>query len=191
VEIMPGDLIVIAGTPNSGKTALLLDMVYRNMNIWSCHYFSTEMSRYALKKRLIKKDFDSKLWNFKFTDDFSGKYEDVIKPDGLNFIDYVEQNEGEAFKIPGILAKIQRNLKTGVAVVALQKNLGNSYGVGGQQTTAKPTLFLSVESDFPGAILKIVKAKVYKGANPNGDIAHFKILNGIDIIQDTGWAQDV
>jgi hypothetical protein len=189
VEILPKDLIVVAGTPNAGKTALLLDMVARNQDKFECWYFSTEMGQQACARRLAMRDPHID-WKFKFVQDF-GAYEDVIKPDALNFIDYVEQNEGEAFKIPGILAKIQRKLKNGVAVVALQKNRGKGWAVGGEQTRAKPTLFLSVESDYPGQILRIEKAKAFKDYNPNGFYMKFKIVKGINLVNMTDWGPEI
>lgn len=189
VEILPKDLIVIAGTPNSGKTALMLDMVARNQDRWECWYFSTEMGQQACARRLALRD-PSINWKFKFVQDF-GSYEDVIKPDCLNFIDYIEQNEGEAFKIPGLLAKVQRKLNKGVAVVALQKNTGKGWGIGGEQTRAKPTLFLSVEPQYPGQILRIEKAKAFKEYNPNGYCMKFKIIKGINLRNETDWGPEL
>ena len=191
VEILPKDLIVIAGTPNAGKTAVLLNMVYQNMGDWPCFYFSTEMSRQACKRRMVRKDpppLNNK-WKFKFVENFLN-FEDIIKPDSLNFIDYVEQNEGEAYKIPGILAKIQRKLRRGIAIVALQKNQGVAWGIGGQQTKAKPALFLTVEQDYPGQILRVVKAKCFKDFNPNGFCLKFKIINGVNLKQETSWGPE-
>jgi len=189
VDILPKDLIVVAGTPNAGKTAILLDMVARNQDKWECWYFSTEMGQQACARRLAQRDPHID-WKFKFVQDF-GAYEDVIKPDALNFIDYVEQNEGEAFKIPGILAKVQRKLKKGVAVVALQKNTGKGWAVGGEQTRAKPTLFLSVEQQYPGQILKIEKAKAFKDYNPNGFFLKFKIIKGINLRNENDWGPEL
>jgi len=190
VEILPGDLIVIAGTPNSGKTALFLDTVAHNMNAWECWYFSTEMGPTAWARRRDKRDPPLE-WKFKFVHGFSN-YEDIIKPDAMNFIDYVEQNEGEAFKIPGILAKIQRKLRKGVAFVALQKNQGMEWGIGGQQTKAKPALFLAVEPDYPqGAKIRVVKAKAFKEYNPNGFCCNFKIIKGINLLETSGWGPEI
>ena len=189
VEILPGDLIVIAGTPNAGKTAILLDTVAHNMDVWDCWYFSTEMGPGAWARRREKRDPPLE-WKFKFVHGFSN-YEDIIKPDAMNFIDYVEQNEGEAYKIPGLLAKIQRKLRKGVAFVALQKNKGMEWGIGGQQTRAKPALFLTVEPDFPnGAKMRIEKAKAFKEYNPNGFCCNFKIIKGINLLEMTGWAPE-
>jgi len=190
VDILPKDLIVIAGTPNAGKTALLLDIVAKNQDKWECLYFSTEMGEQALVRRMAQRE-PSINWKFKFASDINGSYQDLIKPDALNFIDYVEQNEGEAFKIPGILAKIQRKLKNGVAIVALQKNHGKGSAVGGEQTRAKPTLFLSVEQQYPGQILRIEKAKAFKDYNPNGFCMKFKIVKGINLINQTDWGPEI
>lgn len=192
VELMPGDLVVIAGTPNSGKTALLMNMIYDNMDKWKCFYYSTEMSRFACRRRMIKKDpppVDNK-WKFRFVENFTN-FEDVVRPDDLSILDYLEQNEGEAYKIPGILAKIQRKLDKGVAIVALQKNKGMDWGVGGQQTRAKPALFLTVEENYPaGQILKVIKAKTFTDVNPNGFVCQFRIVKGINLQQTTGWGPE-
>lgn len=56
VEIMPGNLIVIAGVANSGKTAFLLDFIRLNMNTHELHYFNSEMGKSELRKRIVKFD---------------------------------------------------------------------------------------------------------------------------------------
>ncbi|MFH2033654.1 MAG: bifunctional DNA primase/polymerase [Candidatus Margulisiibacteriota bacterium] len=190
VEILPGDLIVIAGTPNAGKTAILLDTIAHNMAVWECWYFSTELGPAAWARRRDKRE-PAVDWKFKFVHGFSN-YEDIIKPDAMNFIDYVEQNEGEAYKIPGLLAKIQRKLRKGVAFVALQKNQGMEWGIGGQQTKAKPALFLTVEANYPqGARMRVVKAKAFKEYNPNGFYCDFKIIKGINLLETSGWGPEL
>ena len=187
VEIMPKDLIVIAGSPNAGKTALLLETVRLNMRQHKIWYFSTEMGRYNCKKRLAKHEFEDN-WDFNFVDDFPN-YLDVIQPDNFNIIDYVEVMEGEFYKIPSILAGIQKRLQNGIAIVALQKDPAKSYGVGGEQTKAKPALFLTIDQDYPGAMLKIEKAKNYKDMNPYGYKHKIKIIQGINIVGDGMWTK--
>jgi hypothetical protein len=185
VEIMPKDLIVFAGTPNAGKTALMLETVRLNMAKHKCYYFSTELGRHAAKKRLRKHGSCGK-WKFKFIDDFSN-YLDVIEPDHFNFIDYVEVTEGEYYKIPSILSGIQRRLKNGLAFVALQKNPGCSHALGGPQTKAKPALFCTLEEERPGAKLILDKVKNYRDMNPNGLVHKFKIVKGINVIPHGSW----
>ena len=185
LEIMPKDLIVFAGVPNSGKTAVLLETLRINMGQFKCFYFSSEMGKHNCKKRISKSTATEK-WDFKFIEDFPN-FIDIIQPDDLNFIDYIEETEGEAYKIPGLLAKIQKRLKKGVAIVALQKNPDKSYAIGGHQTKAKPALFCTIDPKYPGALMRIVKAKNYKDENPNGYIRDFKIVNGINIIPGGVW----
>lgn len=188
VEIMPKDLIVIAGSPNAGKTALMFEIVRLNMQQHKIWYFSTEMGRYNCKRRLAKHEYEDN-WDFNFVDDFPN-YLDVIQPDNFNIIDYVEVAEGEYYKIPSILAGIQKRLQNGVAIVALQKDPSKSYGVGGEQTKAKPALFMTIDADYPGAILRIEKAKNYKDMNPYGYRHRIKIVRGINIIADGVWGRD-
>ena len=192
VEIMPKDLIVFAGVPNSGKSSVMMECAGLNQNLAECWYFSSEMGRVNWKKRLLKYDGGSKVkWNYKFVDDFPN-FVDVIKPDAFNFIDYVEVADGEFYKIPSILAAIQKKLKTGIAFVALQKNTDKTYGVGGQQTLAKPALFLTIDPDYPrGAVMKVAKAKNYINENPNGFQIKFKIHNGINLKPSGVWMPEM
>ena len=110
-------------------------------------------------------------------------YKGVIQADDLNLVDYVESDE--PYKIPHILAGIQRSLKTGVAVVALQKNNGNEYAYGGYETIAKPAVFCALEN----STCKVVKAKNWASdhINPNGFQAKFKIYAGINLSRVGGW----
>ncbi len=52
VDAMPGNIIVIAGEPNSGKTAFLLNVARMNMHDFDVHYFNSEMGEAEWKKRL-------------------------------------------------------------------------------------------------------------------------------------------
>jgi hypothetical protein len=189
IEIMPKDLIVYAGAPNTGKTALMFETVRLNMDNHRCWYFSTEMSRYNAKKR-IAKHRECNEWNFKFSDEIPNYY-DILRPNDLNFIDYVEPPEGDYYKVASYLAGIQKRLKNGLAFVALQKKSGVDYALGGQATLAKPALFCSIDTDFPGAVLKMVKAKNYREHNVNGYVLRFKIIDGINIIKDGSWLPEM
>ena len=57
---MPKNIIVVAGTPNAGKTAFLLNVVQMNMSgKMPIHYFSSEMGSMEFKGRLQKFDLPS------------------------------------------------------------------------------------------------------------------------------------
>lgn len=183
VELFPKDLLVYSGPPNEGKTAFLFEALRLNMNRFNCYYFSSEMSARACRNRLSKhRETPLKDWKIRFVESFNS-YEDVIQPDDLNFIDYIEPPDGEYFKVPAILSSIQRKLNEGIAIVALQKNPGTSYGIGGFQTKAKPSIFCTLE----GNILKVEKAKNFNKINPNGYTAKFKIFDGINLSRVGDW----
>ncbi|GAG27828.1 unnamed protein product, partial [marine sediment metagenome] len=54
VGIMPGNIIIIAGEPNAGKTAMMLNIIKSNMVKFNVHYFNSEMGGGELKDRLSK-----------------------------------------------------------------------------------------------------------------------------------------
>ena len=183
VEIMPKDLIVFAGVPNAGKTAIMLETARLNFERYKCWYFSTEMGARNCAKRLAKHE-NTKIedWKINFVEDFSRHYKDIVQPDDLTFIDYVESDE--PYKIPSILAGIQSKIRGGIAIVALQKNKGIEHAYGGYQTIAKPALFCSLEN----SMCKIVKAKNWAGKiNPSGFSINFKIRDGINIVRVGHW----
>jgi len=185
VEIMPGNIILIAGSPNAGKTGLLLNIIQANQKKFETHYFNSEMGNGELKKRLMLfDDMSINQWKFKAWER-SSSFSDVIKPGPgkLNIIDFLEIHDN-FYEIGGKLAEIHNKLKGAVAIVALQKNKGSDCGLGGFRSLEKPRLYLSMES----GTLKIVKAKNWKGGeNPNGKQICFKVVNGCKFIQTQSW----
>ena len=51
---MPGNIIVVAGEQNAGKTAFLLNFVRLNMTRHEMFYYSSEMGASEMRKRLEK-----------------------------------------------------------------------------------------------------------------------------------------
>jgi len=189
VEIMPGNIIVIAGSPDSGKTGLLLNIIRENMRRHEVHYFNSEMGSSELKKRLSNfDDLTLDMWNFKAWER-SDNFGDVIKPGPgkINIIDFLEMHEN-FYEVGGKLAEIHKKLKGAIAFVALQKNPGQKMGLGGFRSAEKPRLYLSMDS---GA-LTIAKAKNWTTSeNPNGLQYRFKIVGGCKFIKVQGWHRPV
>lgn len=187
VEILPGNIILLAGAPNSGKTAFMMNIIRENMNKFDVHYFNSEMGALELQKRLLKQGTDLSEWKFKAwarDQDFH----DVIKsgPDKLNIIDYLEIYN-EFYSISGKINDIHNALDGGIAIICLQKNPNSELGLGGTRTIEKPRLALALDAN----ILKVIKAKNWKnGINPNSKEINFKLVDGIKIIEDrNGWTQ--
>ncbi len=183
VKTMPKNIIIIAGEPNAGKTAFLLGVVALNMKSHRVHYFSSEMGALELKERLQKFDLPLDQWRFK-AKERADNFADVIRPDDLNIVDFLEVH-ADFWKVGGMIKDIHDRLKSGVAVVAIQKNRGSDYGLGGGRGLEKPRLYLSME---PG-LIKIIKAKNWADGriNPNGLQRGFKLVNGCEFFPTTDW----
>jgi len=176
--IYPKNLAVIAGAPNAGKTALLLNVIRLNQSDFTIHYYSSEMGPEEMKLRLSKFD-DVETWTFDARER-SMNFADVIYPDDINIIDYIEITSGEFYRIAEELRAIFDKLNKGIAIIALQKKKGAELGRGAEFSLEKPRLYLSMDS----GTLKIIKAKNWavEGENPNGVEFNFKLLNGAKFI---------
>jgi len=190
-SLYPKNICVIAGSPNAGKTALVLNVAEMNFDRYKgrIRYVSSEMGATELKTRLQK--FESPLEDWQGVDfrEKAGNFSDVIMPDWLNIIDFYEISD-QFWKIAEDLKRIYEKLKKGIAIVCLQKSLGKSEGRGGDFGLEKPRLYLNLDPDPPdGAVLTIRKAKAWaiEGRNPNHYKTRFKIVNGSKLIQQGDW----
>jgi len=187
VQIHPGNLIIIAGAPNAGKTAFMLNIAKENMlKDWKVHYFTSEMDAGELRLRLMKfPDMSLEDWEFKAYrrgDNFS----DVIVSgaNNMNIIDFLEVHD-EFYIIARRLKEIHDRLKGAIAVIGLQKNPGQDTGLGGWRSMEVTRLALALEYGR----CKITKAKNWATEkNPNGWQMDFKLVDGCRIIPNMkGW----
>jgi len=165
-ELYQNSVVIIAGAPNSGKTALMLNIVKENMSRFNVNYFNSEMSAGELKVRLNKFDYiDIDQWDFKAYER-SSNFHDVIKPgpENLNIIDFLECHD-EFFKMGKMIKDIHDRLDGSVAIIAIQKNPNVDTGLGGFRSLEVTRLALAIDYGR----IKIVKAKNFSGeTNPNG-----------------------
>jgi hypothetical protein len=180
VNIYPKNVIIIAGSPNAGKTCFLLNTVRQNMfNHPRIEYFSSEMGAEEMKLRLSKFDnIDINEWKF-FPRERASNFADAVVPDALNIIDYLEITK-DFYEVGGEIKSIFDRLGKGIAIIAIQKKTGQDVGRGGEFTLEKPRLYLSMD----GGSLKILKAKNWAqpGHNPNDKVFKFKIVNGCKFV---------
>jgi len=185
VELMPGNIILLAGEPNAGKTGFLLNVIHQNMRKFEINYFNSEMGSSELRKRLDKFD-DIVLsdWTFKAWER-ADNFADVVKSGKgkINIVDFLEIYDN-FYEVGGKLAEIHNKLKGAIAIIALQKNPGVDVGLGGFRGLEKPRLYLSMSA----GVLKIVKAKNWRTSeNPNGKQTRFKIAEGCKLFQQGNW----
>jgi hypothetical protein len=186
-DLYAKSLVVIAGEPNAGKTAFLLNTAKINKNKFDVQYFSSEMGAAELRIRLDKFDLPLDFWKpIKFKSR-SSDFKDVINPNGLNIIDYLEISK-DFYEIGGFLTEIFNCLDQGIAVVAIQKPRGRDVGIGGERTLDKARLYLSISPDR----LKIVKGKLWRSdhVNPNGLSIKFNLTGGAKFQNETPWTKD-
>ena len=175
VDVYQKSVIVLAGEPNAGKTAYLLNLANKNKEDHKPLYFSSEMGAAELKIRLNKFNMPLSAWRGVRFIAKSGDFKDVIEPDGFNIIDYLEVAK-DFYEVGGLLTEIFNTLGKGIAIVAIQKPPGRDTGIGGARTLDKARLYMAIE---PG-VLKIVKGKLWKQdcVNPNGMSIRWTLAGG-------------
>ena len=178
--IYPKNIITIAGSPNSGKTALSLNIALLNAGNSQVDYYSSEMGDCELKTRLsLFQGVSFDTWKRIKFKERAGNFADVIHPDHISIIDFLELTN-DFWQIASLTKEIYDRLNTGICVINIQKGHGKEIGRGGDLGLEKPRLYLALESGR----VKIIKAKAWAktGLNPNGLQREFKIVQGAKFI---------
>lgn len=178
VKIYPKNLAVIAGDSNAGKTAFLLSLAHMNSDTHNINFFSSELSKQELKARIegfTKNGVDIERFGKINFEAYYGNPLDIIEPDSLNIIDYIELTD-EFWKVAALLAGIHNKLKSGIAVAAIQKKKGTNLGRGGDFALEKARLYLSMEKGK----LTIIKGKNWtdEEVDPEGKFWKFSLHQG-------------
>ena len=186
------NIIVIAGEQDAGKTAYLLNFAKLNMHKHRIRYYSSEMGDSEMRSRLeFFPDVTLEQWSALDARERSDNFSDVIHPDDVNIIDYMEMHD-QFYLISAKLKQIHDKLRNGIAVVALQKSPGVELGRGGSFSLEKPRLYLTMRPDYPGGLIKIIKCKNWRnpGISPNGLEKHFKLYSGCQFSESTKWQRE-
>ena len=160
-----------------------------NMNNYKTHYFSSEMGAMEFRDRLSKfDDMNFADWAKVSFKERAGNFADVIDPDGINIIDFLELHDN-FYIVGGLIKAIFDKLKFGIAVIALQKPGGRDEGVGGEKSKEKARLYLSMS---PG-LIKITKAKNWADSrvNPNKLLKKFSLVHGCKFIEQSTWEHEI
>lgn len=189
INVYPGNVIVVAGEANVGKTAFMLETLRLNMADFPVDYYSSEMGGSELKNRILRYNLPLDQWRFNAYER-AAYFADVIQPGRISLVDYMELGE-DIYRVGKYLQEIHAKLNgTGLAVVAIQKGSKYEVGRGGDFGMEKPRLYVTMSrtKTLESGIIKIVKAKNWKTfSNPNGKIQHFTIQDGCHISSDGTW----
>lgn len=178
VILYPGDLIVIAGVSNMGKTAWCLNFLVNNMDTFKCRFITNELGdKQKFKARISHFD-----WVQLLNEEGKGKFEvikrytnwqDIILPNAINIIDWINLAGDRTYDIGTVMQSIQSKLREGIAVISIQKSEGNPLGRGKDFSRDLASLYLTIDYEK----LTVAKCKSWKTNNPNNKMFGFSIVD--------------
>ncbi|MBA7710831.1 hypothetical protein ES703_119778 [subsurface metagenome] len=172
VEVFAGDLILIAGRSNFGKTAIALSIMGENLGLMPSVLMGSE---YTASDGKISPKFRRRMRRMNWVEWMNGDkprfqllpvgsdYEDYIEPDQLNVIDWISL-PGEYYLIDRVMKAIKDRVGNGIVVMVLQKNKDNEWGEGGERTERYADVYMKIDNfGERESLLTIGKVKAPKG----------------------------
>ncbi len=130
INLSPGDVIVVGGVSNYGKSALVLNIMGENVNKYDFLLMGNE---YATLGGRPSPKFKRRMMRMNWVDWLDGdgepkftllpiraNFEDYIEPDKVNIIDWINLTT-EFYRIGQIIEDIKAGLGDGLAIIVLQK----------------------------------------------------------------------
>ncbi len=186
----PKTIVLVEGEPGAGKTAFMLNVARMNFHLAPIYYWTSEMALPEMESRVANfDDYNPEVWDQKVEfHERSEEFEDVIRlyPDGIHIVDNLEMHD-DFYKISGYIDKIWRPLKGGIVFIALHKDPGKSWGLGGMGSAKRPRLIIRLEpkKDYSGNIASIRKINNWrdKMTNIKGKTFDYSLVKGCKIIE--------
>jgi len=194
VVIREGDLILISGMSNFGKTTLCLNFCGENIDknpvLMGNEYTTLVDGNYTPTPRFLIR-LDAMDWvNWRDADGFDkftllpvrDDYAEHIVKDRINIIDWINIETGEHYMIGTIMEGIKKQLGRGIAIIAIQKGEGTTAGRGGQFTKDFADLEILIDKfGDSDVLLTIGKVKEYTNS-VIGKTYSYGINKGVKII---------
>lgn len=117
-RVYPKSIVIVTGSKQAGKTAFLYNFIQMNMAEHLVDLFNSETGPEQMKERFepLNIPYPAPFQVYERYDNFA----DVIHPDHISVIDYLDLNS-EVYLVGTEIDAIFRKLNTGVAVIGLQK----------------------------------------------------------------------
>ena len=154
MTVSPGDLIVIAGRSNAGKSAIAHSILGENIPKHECVLMGNEV---VGADGFIMPKFYRRLKRMEWAQMFNGDgelnfellpvgedYEDYIRENKLNIIDWISIPK-DVWMIGSVLDAIKKSVGKGVAVAVLQKKKDVDYGYGGEPTEHYADVYMKID----------------------------------------------
>jgi hypothetical protein len=201
VNICEGNIILVSGEYNAGKTTFSLNALAENKNRMKIRFISSEMRAGEFKSRWKTFPYPAAFWApDEMTEyvELGNNLSNLILPDALNIIDYLEFRDGDYTKGAEYMRQIHDKLKQGVAIVCNQQKEGVRLPRSGDLIMEKPRLAVtfrkvSTENDDVIGIAEIQKAKNVKIGKVDGKKLRYQLLdNGsrFKVLNNWGWWKD-
>lgn len=192
-KLYPGNIAVFAGSKESSKTAMMLNIAKLSLGKRRIVYLNSEMGVNEFRNRLLNfDDVPLETWNTQmeiYRMKSSQSPADFIDgSDTIWLIDYLEIAE-DFSKIALPITQIHEKLGKGLAFIAIQKADGKDIGRGADFSREKARLYLSLDWDADKRMnrVKIIDFKAWRGKNPRGLTRYYKLVMGAQIIPQSNW----
>lgn len=190
IKVFPGNIILLEGQKSQGKSAFALEFCRMNKGLFSSKilYQNVEMADSELLERFRAYGDVMSIEDWKQTATFirqTGEWWDKILPDGLNVVDYLIEYS-EPWKLPQYIFNIHQKLKSGIALLVVQRDPLKPYPTGGRGVR-----------DIPRAIVSLIRHKVRLEdvksyhqtdyGNPTGLCRAYKQVNWWNLRPESSW----
>jgi len=172
-EVFAGDMILITGDTNFGKTAIALSIMGENLNLFPNTLLMG--SEYTANDNKISPKFKRRMRRMDWVEwmvdgkpkftllPIGADYEDYIESDWQNIIDWISL-PGEYYLIDRVMKAMKDRTGNGVVTAVLQKNKGQEFAEGGQRSERYADVVLKIDPyGEKESMLTLGKVKAPKG----------------------------
>lgn len=193
-SVKEGNLICVAGSKSSGKTTFLLNVVTANQHKIPVVYINSEMGEMEFTGRLEAFGGKKEDWVFSAYryNEIEEAYDLITDERKIFIVDFIEQHD-DFYAVAKKLKIIADKIKSGIVIVAIQKDPTQDLGRGKWFSAEKARLYITLDY-LHGQNMsqcKIVDAKFPKGrSNARGGFCYYKITgkgSKIDILGNWRW----